>query len=289
MPTVERRRIIPRARTVRPLTREEAVIESLSPLMNVMVRAVRGAGRSVLRDFGELSNLQIVEKAPGDFVSRTDKYVEKYLIETLTAAYPSSGIICEEGGKISAQKGCPYTWIIDPIDGTINFVHAIPHFAISVALKQKDDVVAGVIFNPVTNELYYAEKGKGAFVLLPSGGERLRVSGRTQLQQALIGSNGFYQKEDYALVSRLSGKISSLRLGGCISLGLAGVASGKLEAYVTTQFNPWDIAAGMLLVKEAGGTFVSLQGDYTFEDILKQRTLIAVNPDLKEKLLQALH
>lgn len=288
MPTVERRRIIPRARTVRPLTREEAVIESLSPLMNVMIRAVRHAGRHVLRDFGELANLQIVEKAPGDFVSRTDQRVEKQLIEALTGAYPDYGVLCEESGDIPGQEDCPYTWIIDPIDGTINFIHAIPHFAISVALQKGDEIVAGVVFNPILNELYYAEKGKGAFVLLPSGGERLRVSGRTQLQHALVGSNGFYKKEDYALVSKLSGKVSSLRLAGSIALGLAGVAAGKLEAYVTTQFNPWDMAAGFLLVKEAGGVVLSLNGDGGFSDILKQKNLVAVNPDLKEKLFKAL-
>lgn len=292
MPLVERRKITARSserkRQPERLTREEHIIEGLSPLLNLMIKAVRKASRGILRDFGEVTNLQISSKTPGDFVSNTDTYVEKILKETLLEVYPDYGVYCEESGHIEPKNGSDCVWIIDPIDGTINFIHAIPYFAISVALLKGDDIVASVVYNPVSNEMYYAEKGKGAFALMPTGVVRLRASGRKKMDTALIGSNALSDPKSFGLISKVLNHVSSVRYTGSIALGLVEVAAGKFEGYITAQFNVWDIAAGMLLVKEAGGSVTSLGGDKILVDILENKTLVVSNIHLKEKILSLL-
>lgn len=288
MPITEKRTITPRPQAFRrekSKTREELMIDALSPNLTVMVKAVRKAGRRMVRDFGEISNLQVSRKGPGDFVSNADMMAEQTLIEQLSQDRPDYGFITEETGDIPARNNSPYTWVIDPIDGTTNFLHAIPTFAVSVALMEKDDVIAGVIFNPVTNELYYAEKGKGAYLMTPTGNVRLRVSGRNNIEYALIGSNCFKSTQTRTLVEKIAVDTSSVRFNGSTTLSLAAVAAGQYDAYVATHFKLWDVAAGYLLVKEAGGFVSDFKGERTINDIIKAQTIMASNSALKDVFL----
>ena len=284
--TVEKRTITPRQNTKRqrPETREEKMIASLSPHLNLMVRAVRKAGRSMVRDFGEISSLQVSLKGPGDFVSNADTFAEKTLINELLADRPDYGVLSEECGCLAPKNGCTLHWVIDPIDGTTNFLHALPTFSISVALMDKDEITAGVIFNPITNELYYAEKGKGAFVMTPTGNTRLRVSGRNKLAYALVCSNGFSNKKNRQMIENISGQIASVRFNGSTTLGLAGVAAGQYDAYISAQFKLWDIATGYLLIKEAGGYISDMDNNTDLMAIVNHQTLVASNTLLKEAI-----
>ncbi len=291
MPITEKRKITPRAQTFRkdkPQTREEMMIEALSPNLMIMVKAARKAGRRMLRDFGEVANLQISRKGPGDFVSNADMLAEKTLIEQLSYDRPDYGFITEEAGTIPARNNSPYTWVIDPIDGTINFIHAIPTFAISIALLERDEVIAGIVFNPITNDLYYAEKGKGSYVMTPTGTVRLRVSARNKLEQAVIGSCGFRSEKNRETVTKLTNGLAATRFNGCTTLSLASVAAGQFDGYVSCHFNMWDIAAGYLLVKEAGGFASDFGGKRKLSEILESQTLVASNVALKETFLKAL-
>lgn len=286
---VVKRRITPRAETLRrqkPETREEQMIESLSPHLNLMVRAVRRAGARMIRDFGEIANLQVSRKGPGDFVTNADLMAEKTLISFLSEARPDYGFISEESGVIAPKNDSPFTWIIDPIDGTINFLHAISFFGISVALAYKGDIVAGVVYNPVTTQLYYAEKGKGAFLMTPTGNVRLRVSGRTRFEDTLIASNAFKTARNAKVMPRLSADVSSVRYTGSAALSLAMVAAGQLDAYVATQLKIWDIAAGVLLVNEAGGFVGNFDGSKKTDDMVKTQELLATNAALKDAFLK---
>lgn len=287
-PKVEKRTITPRAAAKRRAsvpTREEKMIASLSPTLNIMVQAVRKAGRRLVRDFGEVANLQISQKAPGDFVSTADKTVEKILIETLSEARPDYGIISEESAQIPPKNGSACSWIIDPIDGTNNFIHAIACFSISVALMSGKEVIAGVSFNPITNELYYAEKGKGAFVMTPTGNQRLRVSGRRQLDVCMMGINGLFFKSNQNLMKKLIPYVASVRCNGSTALALADVASGRYDLFFDNGFKIWDVATGVLLVKEAGG-FIGGFSDYVdLETLVKNQKILACNMKIKEPLL----
>lgn len=282
----EHRRITPRAQTLRkrPETREEQMIAALSPNLNVMVKAVRAVGRRMLRDFGEISSLQVSLKGPGDFVSNADILAEKTLIKILKENRPEYGFITEECTEEAQTGDCPYTWIIDPIDGTTNFLHAIPIFAISVALKYRDEIIAGVTYNPVTNELYYAEKGQGAYLMTPTGNMRLRVSGRTQLPYALVGSNGFSSAKNRSVVEKLAQKVASIRYTGCTTLSMAAVAAGQLDVYLATQFKFWDLAVGFLLIKEAGGYVCDFDGTQDLKKINETQTIIGANYKLMEQV-----
>lgn len=285
--TIEKRTITPRDRTRKkaPDTREEQMISALSPNLNIMVNAVRKAGHSLIRDFGEISSLQVSQKGPGDFVSNADLMAEKNLMSFLKEARSDYGFLSEECGEIPSESS-PFKWVIDPIDGTTNFLHAIPTFALSVALMNKDTVIAGVIYNPITNELYYAEKGQGAFLMTPTGNRRLRVSGRQKLAHSLVGSNGFSNPKSRKLLAELSPKITSTRFNGCTTLSLASVAAGQLDAYVACQFKIWDIAAGYLLIKEAGGYISDFQADRDLLAIVDSQTILASNMALKDSLLK---
>jgi len=287
MPVVEKKRITPRAQTLRkrPETREEKMIAALSPILNVMVNAVRKVGQSLVHDFREVANLQISEKGPGDFVSNADLYSEKKLIELLKAARPDYGIISEECGEIPPVDGCDYYFVMDPIDGTNNFIHAIPMFAISLALMHKGKILAGVIYNPVTNELYYAEKGKGAFVMTPTGNVRLRVSGRRQLKYCLLATNGYAGERSQKCLKDIAKSFASARYLGSGALSMAMVAAGQVDAQIEIRFHIWDIAAGYLLVQEAGGKVSDFSGRTDLDSIVSSCTMLAGNPTVHTTLL----
>lgn len=288
MPVVEKRTITPRVQTLKrekTKTREDLMIEALSPQVMIMVKAVRKAGRRLVRDFGEIANLQVSRKGPGDFVSNADTMVERVLIEQLSTDRPDYGFITEETGTIPARNNSPYTWVIDPIDGTTNFIHAIPFFAISVALMHQDTVIAGVVYNPITNDLYYAEKGKGCYLMTPTGNSRLRVSARINIETALIGSNYFKGEANRANVVKFAESAASIRYNGSTTLSLAAVAAGQYDGYIATQFKLWDVAAGYLLVKEAGGFMSDYVGNRELSDIMKEQTIIASNAALKDVFL----
>ena len=276
MSPMERRR----ASLERAETREQQRISSLSAILNVMVKAVRKAGRSMLRDFGEISQLQVREKGAGDFVSEADTNVEKILIESLQEDRPDYGLLSEECGEIPAKNGSPFTWIIDPIDGTTNFIHAFPYFAISIALKYHDEITAAVLFNPITNELYYAEKGQGFFMMTTTGNKRLRVSGRNDLSTSLVGLNN----KENQIEKTLDQKVCSFRHLGSCTLELAAVGAGQLDAVILTK-KPyiWDIAAASLFIKEAGGRMATLSGKTDLKNLSEADIVIATNLSLFPK------
>ena len=211
---------------------------SVSPNLNVMIKAAEKASKSVIRDFGEVEKLQVSKKGPYDFVTKTDKHVEKILIEELSKAKKNYSFITEETGEIK-NKDKDNIWIIDPIDGTTNFLHGIPHFAFCIALKSKDELLNGLIFDPIKDEMFFAEKNKGAYL----NNQRLRVSKKNSLDNCLFSSN-----HEGVKFSNLN-----MRYSGCAALDLAYVASGRLDGFFHNKINLWDIAAGALLVQEAGG------------------------------------
>lgn len=223
-----------------------------SALLNVMVTAVTKAGRSLTRDFGEIENLQISLKGPGDFVSAADIKAEKTLRDALNKARPGYSFLMEEAGVI--DNGSEHRWIIDPLDGTTNFLHGNPMFAVSLALESRGELVAGVIYNPITEELFTAEKGRGAFM----NDRRLRVAARTAMDECLICSgipalnrkgHGVALWEQRNIMTGVAG----IRATGSAALNLAYTAAGRFDGYWESGLQPWDVAAGMLMVREAGG------------------------------------
>ena len=211
---------------------------SISANLNIMIKAAEKASKSIIRDFGEIEKLQVSKKGPRDFVTKTDKQVEKILIEELSKTKKNYSFLTEEAGIIK-NKDKENTWIIDPIDGTTNFLHGIPHFAISIALKSKDELLSGLIFDPIKDDMFFAEKDKGAFL----NNQRLRVSKKNSLEECLFSSNNEGVK-----ISNLN-----LRCTGSAALDLAYVASGRLDGCFQNKINLWDVAAGALMIKEAGG------------------------------------
>tara|TARA_B100001093_G_scaffold27812_1_gene24340 strand:- start:439 stop:1149 length:711 start_codon:yes stop_codon:yes gene_type:complete len=203
-----------------------------------MIKAVEKASKSVIRDFGEVEKLQVSKKGPRDFVTKTDKYVEKILIEELSKAKKKYSFLSEEVGSIK-NKDQENTWIIDPIDGTTNFLHGIPHFAVCIALQSKTKIISGLIFDPIKDEMFFAEKNKGAYL----NNHRLRVSKKNSIEDCLFSSN-----QEGVKFSELN-----MRNSGCSALDLAYVASGRLDGFFQNKINLWDVAAGALLVEEAGG------------------------------------
>ncbi len=229
-----------------------------SATMNVMSNAILKASRGFIRDFGEVERLQISEKSLGNFVSSADLKIEKILHEELHKARPNFGMLTEESGElIPLQPGMESRWIIDPLDGTKNFIHGIPHFAISVALEEKGQIIAGITYDPIKDEMFAAEKGAGAFM----NNKRLRVSNRKTLSEFLIatGPSFLYQKNYVALLQKVSSSVVGFRRMGASSLDLAYVASGRLEAFLEMDPPPWDSAVGALLVSEAGGSVTNMQ------------------------------
>ncbi len=221
-----------------------------SALINVMSQAVYKAARGLVRDFGELSHLQITRKSIGDFVSSADKRSEKILIDELSKARPDFCFLCEESGEIKG-KDPRHRWIIDPLDGTTNFLHSNPHFAINVALEFDGEIIAGVTYQPILDELFWAEKGKGAYC----NQKRLRVSGRRDLETLLVCCD-----YDHSMVKKIDDKISGIRYTGAGALDLAYVASGRFDVCFLEGLKPWDMASGVLLVREAGGAITNKNG-----------------------------
>jgi myo-inositol-1(or 4)-monophosphatase len=253
--------------------------------MNVMIKAARRAGRSLKRDLGEIENLQVSLKGPANFVSLADKRAEEMLYDDLSKARPGYGFIGEEGGtREGADKS--HTWIVDPLDGTTNFLHGIPQFAISIGLKREDTLIAGLIYNPANDELYTAERGKGAFL----NDQRLRVAGRRQMNECVIacglphigrGDHELSRAEMMAIQTRVAG----LRRFGAASLDLAFVAAGRLDGYWERNLQAWDMAAGILMIREAGGTVSGIHGD---DDPLKTGHIVAGNEAIHRELVKIL-
>jgi myo-inositol-1(or 4)-monophosphatase len=253
-----------------------------------MINAVRKAARGVQRDFGEVANLQVSLKGPANFVTNADRRCEKVLREELEKARPGYGFLMEEAGLVKGSDS-DHRWIIDPIDGTTNFIHAIPLFAISVALERKGELVAAVTYNPITDELFTAEKGRGAFL----NNRRLRVATRRDIHEALIACGIPHRGDaDHALFRRelslVQAKASGIRRLGSATLELAYVAAGRLDAFWERGLSAWDLAAGMLMIREAGGFATDCDSEAS---PLETGAIIAANADLlpqvKEELRSA--
>lgn len=250
--------------------------------LNVMCNAAFKAARGLVRDFGEVENLQVSRKGPGDFVSTADKKAEDILFNELKKARPSYGFLMEESGIIPGDEDS--TWIIDPLDGTTNFLHGIPHFSISIGLKKGDELIAGVVYDPIKDELFYAEKGGGAFL----NSRRLRVSARSNLQDSLLATGIPFALHGAAETKKFQntlGKVMPLVAGirrfGSAALDLAYVAAGRYDGYWEPSLKVWDIAAGIVIVREAGGAVCDLKGG---EDMLEAGSILATNQSLKQTL-----
>jgi myo-inositol-1(or 4)-monophosphatase len=254
--------------------------------ITVMMQAARKAARHLLRDFGEVELLQVSMKGPGDFVSAADRRSEQILRHELARARPGFAFLLEESGAIGDLEA-DHRWIIDPLDGTTNFLHAIPHFAVSIGLERQGELVAGVVYDPIKDEMFGAEKGAGAYL----NDRRLRVSRRTELASCLIGTgipvlDWPGRKQGFAAqLDRLSGEVAGIRRLGTASLDLAYVAAGRFDGFWEYDLKAWDMAAGIVLVREAGGLVGRLDGD---ADLLGQGTLIASNPAIYERLCELL-
>ena len=239
---------------------------SISSNLNVMIKAAEKASKSIIRDFGEIEKLQVSKKGPHDFVTKTDKHVEKILIEELSKIKSNYSFLSEEVGKIE-KKDKENIWIIDPIDGTTNFLHGIPHFAICIALISKNKVISGLIYDPIKDEMFYAEKNKGAYL----NNQRLRVSNKNLIDECLFSSDHEGMK-----INNLN-----MRLSGCAALDLAYVAAGRLDGFFHNNINIWDIAAGVLIIDEAGGK-VSDISKFGYEAI----DIRASNSNIYQKMLE---
>jgi myo-inositol-1(or 4)-monophosphatase len=256
-----------------------------SALWTVMTGAAQKAARALKRDFGEVEQLQVSYKGPSDFVSAADLKAEKLLCMELTKARPRCGFLLEEGGEVSGEDK-HHRWIIDPIDGTTNFLHGIPHFAISIGLEMDGEIIAGLVYNPITDEMFYAEKGKGAFL----NDKRLRVSSRGTLPDCVIATGIPFHglpghKPFLAKLESVMSNVAGVRRMGAASLDLAYVAAGRYDAYWETGLKPWDIAAGILLVREAGGYITELDNG---KNVLNSGNVLAANPKLHKPLLDLL-
>ena len=257
-----------------------------SALMNVMLQAARKAARTLKRDFGEVEHLQVSLKGPANFVSASDRRAEEILHEELSRARPGYGFLGEEGGRREGADKT-HTWIVDPLDGTTNFLHGIPQFAISIALEREHTIVAGLIYNPVTDELFTAERGHGAFC----NERRMRVAARRNLADAVIGCGlphrgrgGLAEfRNEFAAVQE---QVAGLRRFGAAALDLAWVANGRLDGYWERNLSPWDMAAGLVMVREAGGLVNETGGGaYTLGT---STSILATNAGLREAMVEIL-
>ena len=257
----------------------------VSALMNVMIGAARKAGRSLSRDFGEVAQLQVSVKGPANFVSAADQRAEEIVYRELAKARQGYGFLMEEGGEIEGDDKT-HCWIVDPLDGTTNFLHSIPLFAISIALERDGELVAGLIYNPVGDELYTAEKGKGAFL----NDRRLRVAARKSLQDSVLSTGiPFRGRGGYERFERETGPlmrdVAGIRRTGAASVDLAWTAAGRFDGYWEHDLQPWDMAAGIVILREAGGIATDITGG---EDMLDRGSIVAGNPTIHKLLLGAL-
>ncbi|WP_374299966.1 inositol monophosphatase [Ferrovibrio sp.] len=256
-----------------------------SALINAMANAARKAQRSLIRDFNEVEHLQVSKKGPADFVSAADRKAEKILQQELAKLRPDFGFIMEEGGRIEAKDGKSY-WIIDPLDGTTNFLHGIPHFAISVGVQREDELVAGIVLDVVRDELFWAEKGVGAYV----NERRLRVSARRKLTEAVFGTGiPFHGKPGHAAfvkdLTSIMPEVAGIRRMGAAALDLCYVAAGRFDGFWESGLSPWDMAAGIVLVREAGGMVTDLAGG---DQMLSTGGIVAANDVLHAPLRKLL-
>jgi len=252
-----------------------------SPQINLITKACMKASRSLIRDFGEIENLQVSTKGPGDFVTSADKRTEKILIDELQKAHPEYGIITEESGFIN-KSNTKNRWIIDPIDGTMNFLNGIPQFAISIAYEEENEIRCGVIFNPIMNEMFVAEKGNGSYL----NNSRIRVSNKKKIKDALLVTGGpkgasKIKEKIFSEYINVSNNVSNVRKFGSAALDMAYVSCGRFDGYWQRELNYWDIAAGVIILKEAGG-FV----DFFDEDSLMplKKNVLATNSNIHEEL-----
>ena len=256
-----------------------------SALLNVMVKAARKAARQLIRDFGEVEKLQVSMKGPANFVSAADKRAEETLKEELLTARPGYSFIGEEGGKITGTDQS-HTWIVDPLDGTTNFLHGIPHFAVSVGLQREGVLIAGVVYNPANDDLFLAERGKGAYL----NDQRLRVAARKRLNESVIACGlPHIGRGDYSVsaaeLSTLQPQVAGLRRFGAASLDLAWVAAGRFDGYWERNLSSWDMAAGIVLVREAGGFVSDITGG---DKIFETRDIVAGNDFVHKELVKIL-
>ena len=251
-----------------------------------MVKACRKASKTIIRDFGEIENLQVSLKGPGDFVTASDKKVEKILINELQKARPSYSILSEEIGQINNDKS--FKWIIDPIDGTANFLHGIPHFAISIGLEHDDEIICGIVYDPIKDEMFVAEKGNGSYL----NNQRMRVSSRSKLKDCIVFTGGprlDSKNKELALeeYKKFSSKILiPIRKLGSASLDMAYVAAGRCDGFWQRNLNYWDIAAGVILVKEAGGFVTDFEGENRY---VENKTILATNSRISKEMIEVLN
>ena len=242
-------------------------MQSISPHLNIMIKASEKASKVLIRDFGEVEKLQVSKKGPSDFVTNADLKTEKIIIDELKKAKPNYSILSEEKGTETNKDN--KTWIIDPIDGTINFLHGVPHFAISIALRDDNEIIAGLIYDPIKDEMFYAEKNNGAFF----NNQRIRVSKKNNISECLFVTGGEIEfNYDF-----------SYRKSGSAALDLAYVAAGRYDGYFQKKLNIWDIAAGIIILKEAGG-LINEPNISKIKDI----NIIASNPDISGKFNEKL-
>ena len=260
--------------------------QALHPMLNTAVKAARAAGALINRASMDLDLLKVNTKAPNDFVTEVDQAAERVIIDTLLAAYPGHGILAEESGSARGAKDSEYVWIIDPLDGTTNFIHGLPVYAVSIALSHRGQVQQAVVYDPTRNDLFYASKGRGAFL----NDKRLRVSKRLRLAESLIGTGFPFRKGDnfkryVQMFENVMQHCAGLRRPGAAALDLCYVAAGYYDGFFETGLSPWDIAAGSLMITEAGG----LVGNFTGEaDYLFRREIVAGNPKVYAQLVNIL-
>jgi len=255
----------------------------MHPMLNIAVKAARRAGNLIHRSADKIDHLTITKKSHADFVSEVDSIAEQTIIQTLLEAYPDHAILAEESGT---QGESEFTWIIDPLDGTTNFLHGLPQFAVSIALRHKGIITQAVVYDPTKNELFTATRGRGAFL----NDKRLRVTKRIHLADSLIGTGFPYTRFEHldaylAILKDLMQQTSGLRRPGSASLDLAWLAAGRYDGFFETGLKPWDIAAGCLLITEAGGMVSDLSGNDTYLD---SGHICAGSPEIHPQLLQVI-
>ena len=254
--------------------------------INVMVKACRKASKILIRDFGEIEKLQVSLKGPGDFVTASDKKVEKILIEELQKARPNYSVLSEEIGEINNDQS--FKWIIDPIDGTANFLHGIPHFAISIGLEHDNQIICGIIYDPIKDEMFVAEKGNGSYL----NNQRIRVSSRSKLKDCIIFTGGPKRESkdkelSLAEYKNFSSKVQiPIRKLGSAALDMAYVAAGRCDGFWQRNLSYWDIAAGIILVKEAGGFVTDFEGENRY---VENKTILATNSKINKEMIEVLN
>ena len=256
-------------------------------LINVMAKAAEKAARGLVRDFGEIEHLQISRKGPADFVSTADFKAQKTIREELSHARPKFGFLMEEADGEADTSSAAERWIVDPLDGTTNFLHGVPQWAISIAAEREGEIIAGLIYNPISDEMFWAEKGLGAYL----NSQRLRVSSRKDLAECLIGTGlpfkGSQQKvpESLHALEAIMPRVAGIRRMGAASLDIAYVAAGRFDAYWESGIQPWDVAAGSVIVKEAGGFIAPFERG---KDPVKDGSIIATNGEIHDKIVKIL-